>query len=62
MVTFVINRKTGEEKITDVYDAPGDNPLEATGRLLAKMIIEHGLLNKYQQQQVNNEPEQEKQL
>lgn len=58
MVRYVINRKTGEEKITDVYDAPGDNPWEATARVLAKMIIEHGLLKQYQQ--ANNEPKQDK--
>lgn len=47
MVTFVINRKTGEEKVIDVYDAPGDNPLEVTGALFAKMIVEQGLLEKF---------------
>ena len=60
MVTFVINRKTGEEKVIDAYDAPGDYPWDALAHCLAQMVIEHGLLKKYQQQ--NSEPEQEKQL
>ncbi|SDF77597.1 hypothetical protein [Sporomusa acidovorans] len=53
MIRFAINRKTGESRIVDAYDAPGDNPLEALAHCLAKMTIEHGLLKKYQQQ--NNE-------
>ncbi|GMB01048.1 hypothetical protein [Pelosinus sp. IPA-1] len=50
MVTFVINRKTGEEKIVDVYHDPRDNPLEATGALFAEMIIKQGLLEKLKSQ------------
>ncbi len=60
MVTFVINRKTGEEKVIDGGDSPNDNPWEVLAHCLAQMVIEHGLLKKYQQQ--NGEPEQEKQL
>jgi len=44
MVTFVVNRKTGEGKITDVYKDPSDNPLEATSALFAEMIVKKGLL------------------
>lgn len=44
MIRFVINRKTGEEKVIDVGHVPGDNPWEALADCLAKMIVEHGLL------------------
>lgn len=46
MVTFVINRKTGEEKVVDCYPDPADNPLEATGALFAEMIVKQGFLEK----------------
>lgn len=40
MVAFVINRKTGEEKVVDSYTDSKDNPLGATASILAKMIFE----------------------
>ena len=48
MIGFAINRKTGEERIINAYDVPGDNPLKPTAQILAKMIIEHGLLKNIQ--------------
>ena len=47
MVTIVINRTTGERKIVDVYPDSSDSSLEVIGELLARMIIEHGLLKKF---------------
>jgi|GEM_PF-5341526 len=46
MVTIVINRITGERKVVDVYDDPSDASVKDIASLLAKMIIEHGLLEK----------------
>ena len=47
MITIVINRITGERKVTDSYNDPSDTSTKVIVNILAKMIIEHGLLNKH---------------
>ena len=47
MITITINRLTGERKVVETYSDPADDPLEATAGVLAKMIIEHGLLEQF---------------
>ncbi len=54
MVIIVINRTTGERKVVVVHADSSDASLEVIGNLLAKMIIEHGLLEKFNKMKQSN--------